>query len=413
MSCQPGSRCTDPRPLALLLWCALWCGWGTAARAAQPEPERLLLNAAGQQVTVWGRQSEHPQGIVVLVHGRTWSTRPVFDFEPRSGSRSLLKALAAAGFAAYAIDLPGYGSSQRVSSGWLAPTRAADVVEAVLPVVAHRHPDLPPPVLLGWSRGSKISALVASRARQPLSGLVLYGYNLDPTAPPDNGAASGKAPAVANTAEWARSDFVTPAVASPAMIEDFVSAALAADPIRVDVCCDVEFLAIHPEAIRIPTLLLHGARDPAFKPAVAAAFFSHLATAERRWIIIASGDHAAHLEDCGPEVAAAMIDFIRAALRQPARCVGRRPPDPSGSRERPREIGPVLGREWPVLVAAAAIPLDVGTVLEQQDQLAARVSGLQANLAALRTFGREWAQVTQSAPPMNQFPRLAADSVTR
>jgi hypothetical protein len=66
-----------------------------------------------------------------------------------------------------------------------------------------------------------------------------------------------------------------------------------------------------------------------------------------------------------------------------------------------------------VLVAAAAIPLDVGTVLEQQDQLAARVSGLQANLAALRTFGREWAQVTQSAPPINQFPRLAADSVTR
>jgi len=243
----------------------------------------------------------------------------VFDFEPRSGSRSLLKALVAAGFAVYALDLPGYGSSQRLSSGWLAPTRAAEAVEAVLPVVAHRHPDLAPPVLLGWSRGSKISALVASRARQPLSGLVLYGYNLDPTAPPDNGPASGKAPALPNTAEWARSDFVTPDVASPALIEDFVNAALAADPIRADVCCDAEFLGIHPDAIRIPTLLLHGARDPAFKPAVAAAFFSHLATAERRWIIVASGDHAAHLEDCGPEVMAAMIDFIHAALAQAPR----------------------------------------------------------------------------------------------
>jgi len=310
------SRVRGLRALALLASCALLCGLGTPVLAdAPPEPEKLVVDAAGgQQVTVWARRSERPQGTVVLVHGLTWSARTVFDFEPRSGSRSLLKALAAAGFAAYAIDLPGYGSSPRVSSGWLAPTRAAEVVEAVLPIVARRHPGLPPPVLLGWSRGSKISALVATRAKQPLSGLVLYGYNLDPTAPPDHGPASGQPPVLPNTAAWARSDFITPAVASPALIEDFVTAALAADPIRVDVCCDVEFREIRPEAIRLPTLLLHGARDPAFKPAVATAFFAHLATTERRWIIVASGDHAAHLEDCAPEVSAAMIDFIHAAL---------------------------------------------------------------------------------------------------
>ena len=305
------------RALTALMLCSLW--WALCppvCAEAPPEPERLLVNAAGQQFTVWSRQSERPQGAVVLVHGRTWSARPVFDFEPRSGSRSLLKALAAAGLATYAIDLPGYGPSPRASSGWLAPTRAAEAVEATLNVVARRHPGLPPPLLLGWSRGSKISALVATRAKQPLSGLVLYGYNLDPAAPPDNAPASGRAPALHNSAESARSDFVTPAVASPALIEDFVTASLAADPIRVDVCCDVEFLGIRPEAIRFPTLLLHGARDPAFKPEVAAAFFSRLATAERRWIIVASGDHAAHLEDCAPEVIAAMVDFMRAALAQ-------------------------------------------------------------------------------------------------
>jgi alpha-beta hydrolase superfamily lysophospholipase len=302
---------------ALLLLCSLWWGFSPRVLADAPlEPERLLVDAAGQQVTVWSRRSEHPQGTVVLVHGRTWSARPVFDFEPRSGSRSLLKALAAAGLETYAIDLPGYGASARVSSGWLTPTRAAEAVEATLGFVVRRHPGLPAPLLLGWSRGSKISALVATRAKQPLSGLVLYGYNLDPAAPPDNGPASGQPPALANTAEWARSDFVTPAVASSALIEDFVSAALAADPVRVDVCCDVEFLGIRPEAIRFPTLLLHGARDPAFKPAVAGAFFSRLAAAERRWIIVASGDHAAHLEDCAAEVVAAMIDFMRAALAQ-------------------------------------------------------------------------------------------------
>ncbi len=299
------------RVLALLLLCNFA---STALAGAQSPPDRLTVEAAGQQVTVWSRRPEHPQAVVVLVHGRTWSARPAFDFEPRSASRSLLKALAGAGFATYAIDLPGYGSSPRDSSGWLAPGRAAEEVEAVLRFVARRHPDLRAPVLLGWSRGSKISALVATRAKQPLTALILYAYNLDPTAPPDNGPASGKAPALPNTAEWARSDFISPAVTSPALIQDFVDAALAADPIRVDVCCDAEFRGIHPEAIRVPTLLIHGARDPAFKPMAASAFFTQLASSERRWIVVAAGDHAAHLEDTAPEVVAAMTDFMRAAL---------------------------------------------------------------------------------------------------
>lgn len=303
----------------------LLSGTSTAFAATQSTPDHLVVDIGGQQISVWSRQPEHPQAVVVLVHGRTWSARPAFDFQPRSGSRSLLELLSAAGFAAYAIDLPGYGSSRRDSSGWLAPERAAEDVEGVVAFVAQRHPTLRPPVLLGWSRGSKISALVATRAKRPISALVLYGYNLDPAAAPDNGPATGKAPAARNTAEAARSDFISPAVASPALIQDFVAAALAADPIRVDVCCDVQFLGIHPEVIRVPALLIYGARDPAFKPAIASTFFAHLGTAERRWIIVGEGDHAAHLEDTSAEVAAAMVDFIRASISgvQPARDAGR------------------------------------------------------------------------------------------
>jgi len=307
-------RCSAITVLAVLLVCGL-CS--PALSGAPAQPDRLTVDAAGQQVTVWSRYPAKALGVVVLVHGRTWSARPAFDFEPRAGSRSLLNTLAVAGFATYAIDLPGYGASRRDSSGWLAPGRAVEDVEAVLQFAAHRHAGLPAPVLLGWSRGSKISALVATRAKQPLSALVLYAYNLDPGAPPDNGPASGEAPATRNTAEWARSDFISPNVTSPQLIQDFVDAALATDPIRVDVCCDAEFLAIRPESIQVPTLLIHGARDPAFKPAVASAFFTRLASAERRWIVVGGGDHAAHLEDTAPEVTAAMIDFIRAALAQP------------------------------------------------------------------------------------------------
>jgi len=284
---------------------------------AQNAPEHFTVQAGAQPLSVWARRAAHPQAAIVLVHGLTWSARPAFDFEPHAASRSLLKALAAADFAVYALDLPGYGASPRAAGGWLAPEDAAADVEAVLVWAAQQHPGLPPPVLLGWSRGSKIAALTATRAKVPLSALILYAYNLDPAAPPDHGAAQGAAPAEPNTAAWARVDFVSPAVTSPGVIEDFVAAALAADPVRAAVCCDAQLLAIRPQAIRVPTLLLHGARDPAFKPAVQAVFFSHLAAPERRWIVVGAGDHAAHLEDTAPEVDAAFVAFIHSALSQP------------------------------------------------------------------------------------------------
>jgi pimeloyl-ACP methyl ester carboxylesterase len=147
-----------------------------------------------------------------------------------------------------------------------------------------------------------------------LGALILLGFTFDPNAALANGTGDGAAPAAPNTAESARSDFVSPEVANPALIHDFVAAALAADPTRVDVCGDAEFLQIRPQAIRVPTLLLQGARDPGIEPEVAAAFFSRLGCADRRWIVIARADHAAHLEDTAPQVGAAMVQFLRAVL---------------------------------------------------------------------------------------------------
>lgn len=291
---------------------------GTAsltARANNAEsPDRLTVDAAGQQLTVWSRLPERANAAVILVHGRTWSARTAFDFESRSGNRSLLRSLAAAGFATYAVDLPGYGLSPRDKAHWLSPTHAAEDVEAVVRFVTLRNSNLAPPVLLGWSRGSKISALVATRANTPISALVLYAFNFDPDASALYGQPVGQPPSERNTAEAARSDFVSPNVASPDLVRDFVDAALATDPMQAPVCCDAELRDIRPESIRVPTLLLHGARDPAFKAPVASAFFGRLATSERRWVVVAEGDHAAHLEDTAPEVAAAIVDFIKAAL---------------------------------------------------------------------------------------------------
>ena len=294
-----------------------WCSFAHANILVKPE--RLTVSVAGHPLAVWSRRPPRPQGVVVLVHGRTWSARTALDFEPHTGSRSLLKNFATAGFATYAMDLRGYGETPRDSQGWLSPTQSAEDVEAVVRFAAKRHPTLPAPVLLGWSRGSKIAALTATRANQRLSALILYAYTLDPTAPPLNGPVSGKPLAASNTPEAARSDFVSPEVANPRLIQDFVDVALATDPTRVDVCCDAEFLAIRPEAIVVPTLLIQGARDPGVKPTVASAFFAQLGSTDRRWILVGRADHAAHLEDTSLEVSSAMVDFIHASLLNTSR----------------------------------------------------------------------------------------------
>jgi len=307
-------RLKSARACLYVFACLAFCVQLALARDPEHALERFTVAVSGHPTAVWSRRATTPVGTVVLVHGRTWSARTAFDFEPHVGSRSLLKVLASAGFAAYAVDLPGYGETPRDSSGWLRPTQAAETVEAVLKFVVSQYPALPAPVLLGWSRGSKISGLVATRGLQSLSGLVLYAFTFDPAVPPLYGPATGDAKAIANTEADARSDFISPDVVDATLVQDFASKALALDPIKADVCCDTEFLGIRPEAIRIPTLLIQGARDPGIHQAAAADFFSRLATNDRRWVIVASGDHAVGLESTAPIFHGAVVDFVRSAI---------------------------------------------------------------------------------------------------
>ena len=278
------------------------------ATSTPAEPARLVVTADdGFKLTMWRKAPARPRRAVLLIHGRTWSGRPDFDLQVPGEARSFMDSLVAQGYAAYALDLRGYGATPRDATGFLTPERAAEDVAAALRVIGDR------PALFGWSRGSMVAQLASQRHPELMAALVLFGYPADPDGKlpeqPDAEAPTRKP----TTAEAAAEDFLAPGVISKRAIEAYVQAALAADPVRSDWRRESEWNALAPEAVHVPVLLLQAELDPLAKTAAHARLFARLGTADRQWVVIPRGDHAALLEDTAPR----LVTAIRAFLDRP------------------------------------------------------------------------------------------------
>jgi pimeloyl-ACP methyl ester carboxylesterase len=259
-----------------------------------PPPDRHTILADGHELALWSRTAPAPRATLLLVHGRTWSALPNFDLAVAGGDRSVLDAFSRRGYAAYALDLRGYGASKRDATGWLSPARAVADVRAALDFIAARHPRIAArPALIGYSRGSQVAVSLAQEAPAAAAALVLFGF------PPVVRQATTpevqtlrRAP---TTAAAAAEDFITPGAASRELIDAYVRAALAADPVRVDWRDESQF-QFAPAKIVVPTLMIYGTNDP-FRNAASVAFFDALATPDRAYVILPESDHAAHVEN--------------------------------------------------------------------------------------------------------------------
>jgi len=306
-----------PLSLIVLTTCAPAASTPVTSTSAAPavpatpgaEPARLVVTADdGFKLTLWRKAPAQPRRAVLLIHGRTWSGRPDFDLQVPGESRSFMDALVAQGYAAYALDLRGYGATPRDATGFLTPERAAADVAAALRTIGDR------PVLFGWSRGSMVAQLAAQRTPELMTAVILFGYPADPDQKipeqPDADTSPARRP---TTAEAAAEDFIAPGMISKRAIAAYVQAALAADPVRMDWHRDTEWNALAPEAVHVPVLLLQAELDPLAKSEAHARLFTRLGTADRQWVVIPKGDHAALLEDTAPRLIAA----IRAFLERP------------------------------------------------------------------------------------------------
>ena len=280
------------------------------AALAAKAPTQHTVTVDGHPIAVWSRAPANPKHVILLVHGRTWSALPDFDLETPHENRSVMQGLVKLGFATYAIDLRGYGSTPRNANGWTTPNQSADDVARVLQWIAQRHPQLGKPILLGWSNGSAVAHLTSQRHPEVLSDLILYGFPRDPAAPRPVPPTPAEPLREINTRERAISDFISPKVTSQTMIDAYVAAALKADPVRADWKELEEFNALDPAQVRNPTLLIHGERDPLAPIAAQSHVFVALGNPDKQWIVLAGGDHAAMLEDTHDAFIAAVRAFV-------------------------------------------------------------------------------------------------------
>lgn len=83
----------------------------------------------GTRLRLWERSASDPERAVLFVHGATYASRAIFD--PRGApERSWLAAVANAGDAGFALDLRGYGDSERPPELDEPPTAAEPLVKA-------------------------------------------------------------------------------------------------------------------------------------------------------------------------------------------------------------------------------------------------------------------------------------------
>ena len=301
------------RPTARLLATACLIAATAAHAAAQrlpaPPPDRFTVTSDGHEMAVWARLPEGPRAVVLLLHGRTWSSRPDFDLQVPGLQRSVMQSLADRGIAAYALDFRGYGGTPRDASGWLSPTRSAQDTTNVLDWVRARHPDLAPPAVLGWSRGAAVAQMVAQATPEKLSSLTVFGF-----AEPETGYVDLAQPEqpqrLENTEASAKSDFISPRVTPPSVMQAFAAQALRADPVLADLTGDSEFNALSPEHVTVPTLVLFGERDPGVVIAEAATYFARLGTPDKQMVVLPGADHAAQVEDTHDAWIAAVVNFL-------------------------------------------------------------------------------------------------------
>ncbi len=244
--------------------------------------------------------------VALLVHGGTWSGRPDFDLQIRD--YSLMDFLANNGYDVWAIDIHGYGHSDKTDTDWSGVESAAADVGAAVEYIAKLR-GVGSINLLGWSAGTQRAGLYAMQHPERVRKLILYAPRWKGTADyldqirkqiENSGKPLGQYRI--NTEAAARSDFVAGELAQHPQYEDDVVALYAREALRTDPQSPnayTDYLngpILDPQRIVIPTMLIFGEYDYLAKEEDLLPFFSQLQTRDKQYVLLPHGGHALMLE---------------------------------------------------------------------------------------------------------------------
>jgi pimeloyl-ACP methyl ester carboxylesterase len=244
--------------------------------------------------------------VALLVHGGTWSGRPDFDLQIRD--YSLMDFLAKNGYDVWAIDIHGYGHSDKTEKDWSdARSAAADINTAVDYITKLR--GVEKVYLLGWSAGTQRAGLFTMQHPERVAALILYAPHWKGTAEykmsvqkrmENNGQPLGHYRT--NTEEAARSDFISGDLAQHPQFEEDVVEAYVKEALRTDPQSPNSFVEnaslpiLNPGRITVPTMIIHGEKDYAAQEEDLLPFYAQLGTHDKRYILLPNGGHAVMLE---------------------------------------------------------------------------------------------------------------------
>lgn len=237
----------------------------------------------GYKLSVVTSATTETDDAVLLLHGRTWSSGPVWQ---TTGAIDTL------GRAAYAVDFRGFGRTPtRAADCLLKPSTCVDDVCDVLQELRTKHKKVH---LLGWSYGGLVAQKVAATSSL-VDKLVLYSSVWDPEGDyaDDEGRFKAPVPRGPQTLADCASDFGLRGSISAEASDAFAAAALEADPQCADWAALREF-GVDLADVTCPTLVVHGDKDPYASIATQRALFNTLGSAEKSLVVIDASDHVAH-----------------------------------------------------------------------------------------------------------------------
>lgn len=304
----------------------------------------------GLQLHLRARGDAPDRPPVLLVHGATYASR-LYDV-PHPGA-SWLEATARAGYAAYALDIRGYGRSHvpglaALDEPYGPATDALNDIADAVQWLRRRH-DAAQVGLIGGSWGSITTAMFAAgKFGAGVAALVLYApifgevnkgwlsYLSDPRAPDRLNPAFRGARLVCEASTRQRWDAEIPdgeswreetvfqALVQSSLSDDADAAGrdppafLAPNGTLLDLWEAFNGRPLYdPSGITCPTLLIRGGADTTSTRTDAMALFDRLGARDKRYVELANGAHFASAERLGPQVYSASNAFMLDWMRPP------------------------------------------------------------------------------------------------